>query len=129
MIWRSVGAVFAGILFTIVVTTIVDVVLHLAGVYPPGQPIDDKLAILATSYRLVISVAAAGLTARLAPARPMRHALILGAIGTALGAIGAAVTWNKGLGPHWYPVALTVLALPQCWAGGKLLERSAAPGA
>jgi hypothetical protein len=52
----------------------------------------------------------------------MKHALILGVIGTVLGAAGAAATWNKGMGPHWYPVALAVLAIPQCWAGGKLYE-------
>jgi hypothetical protein len=32
------------------------------------------------------------------------------------------VTWNKGptFGPHWYPLALIVLAMPQAWVGGKL---------
>jgi hypothetical protein len=36
--------------------------------------------------------------------------------------VGAAVTWNKGpaFGPHWYPLALIVLAMPRAWAGGKL---------
>jgi len=43
-----------------------------------------------------------------------------GAIGMVLGIIGAAVTWNRGLGPHWYSVALVVTALPSAWAGGKL---------
>jgi hypothetical protein len=50
----------------------------------------------------------------------MKHALWLGVVGTVLGAIGAAATWDKGLGPHWYAVALAVLAIPQCWLGGKL---------
>jgi hypothetical protein len=126
MIWKSVWAVFAGILFIIVVTTIVDVLLHAAGVYPPtSQPLTDKLALLATAYRIVISVAGAWLTAKLAPAEPMKHALILGAVGVVLGLIGLAVTWKLGLGPHWYPIALVVLAIPQCWLGGKLYERSA----
>jgi hypothetical protein len=31
-------------------------------------------------------------------------------------------TWNMGLGPRWYPIALVVLAIPQCWAGGKIYE-------
>jgi hypothetical protein len=36
--------------------------------------------------------------------------------------VGAVVTWNKGpaFGPHWYPVALVVLAIPTAWLGGKL---------
>ena len=124
---KSIWAVAAGVLFIIVVTTVVDIVLHLAGVFPSmEQPIDDKLALLATAYRVVISVAGGWLTARLAPANPMRHALILGCVGVVLGLIGVAATWNKGLGPQWYPIALVVLAVPQCWAGGKIHEMQAA---
>jgi hypothetical protein len=26
------------------------------------------------------------------------------------------------LGPRWYPIALVVLAIPQCWIGGRLYE-------
>jgi linoleoyl-CoA desaturase len=60
--------------------------------------------------------------ARLAPDQPMKHAMALGYVGTVLGLVGLAVTWGKGLGPNWYPIALVVLAVPQCWAGGKLYE-------
>jgi len=123
MNWKSIWAVVAGVLVIIGVTTVVDIVLHAAGVFPPmEQPIDDKLALLATSYRVVISVAGAWLTARLAPANPMKHALILGAVGVVLGLVGLVVTWNLGLGPRWYPIALVVLAIPQCWLGGKIFE-------
>ena len=120
---KSIWAVFAGVLSIVVVTTIVDIALHAAGVYPPmDQPLDDSLALLATSYRVVISVAGAWLTARLAPDKPMRHALILGCVGILLGLVGLVATWNKGLGPTWYPIALVVLALPQCWVGGRIYE-------
>jgi hypothetical protein len=120
---KSVWAVAAGLLFIIGVTTLVDVILHLAGVYPPmDQPIDNSLALLATIYRLVISIAGAWLTARLAPAQPMKHAMALGYVGVGLGLVGLVATWNLGLGPRWYPVALVVLAVPQCWAGGRIYE-------
>ena len=65
------------------------------------------------------------LTARLAPGKPLKHALILGYLGVALGLVGVIATWNKGLGPHWYPIALVVLAVPQSWVGGKLYEARA----
>jgi hypothetical protein len=120
---RSVWAVVGGVIFIIVVTTLVDLALHLIGVYPPlGQPMDDTLAVVATSYRIFISIAGAYLTARLAPSQPMKHAMILGVVGTLLGIAGIAATWNKGLGPNWYPIALAVLAIPQCWTGGRLFE-------
>jgi hypothetical protein len=123
MNWKSTWAVLAGVLFIVIVTTLVDIALHAAEVYPPAnQPLDDKLALLATSYRIVISVAGAWLTARLAPGNPMKHALILGIVGTLLGLAGLVATWNLGLGPRWYPIALAVLAVPQCWAGGRLYE-------
>ena len=74
-------------MFTVVVTTLVDIVLHMVRVYPPMD-------------------------------QPMKHALVLGVVGTFLGLLGLVMTWDLGLGPHWYPIALVMLAIPQCWAGG-----------
>jgi hypothetical protein len=120
---KSIWAVVAGVVFTVVVTTLVDVLLHLAGVFPAmGQPLDEALSLLALSYRVIISVGGAWLTARLAPAKPMAHAIILGAVGTVLGLVGVVATWDLGLGPRWYPIAIAALALPQCWIGGKIYE-------
>jgi len=120
---RSFWALVAGVAFIIVVTTLVDVVLHMIGVYPPmGQPMNDALALLATAYRIPISIAGAWLTARLAPEKPMKHALMLGVVGTALGLVGVVTTWNAELGPRWYAIALAVLAIPQCLAGGRIHE-------
>src|SRR5438445_431712 len=82
---QSLWAVVAGAVVAIVATTLVDVVLHIAHVFPPiNDPINDALALLATSYRIVIGVAGAWLTARLAPDKPLKHALILGYLGVAL---------------------------------------------
>jgi len=118
---KSIWAVVAGVLVIIVVTTLVDIAMHAIGVFPPmDQPIDDALALLATSYRIVITIGGAFLTARLAPDKPMKHAMVLGIVGTVLGVVGVVATWNRGLGPRWYPIALAVLAIPQCWVGGRL---------
>ncbi len=122
-IGRSIGAVLAGMLAVIVLSIGTDVVLHATGVFPPwGQPASDALLLLATAYRTVYGVAGGYIAARLAPDRPMTHALALGVVGLAASILGAVVTWNKGpaFGPHWYPLALIVLAMPQAWAGGKL---------
>jgi hypothetical protein len=126
--WKSIGALAAGFLAGAVLSVATDVVLHAVGVFPPwGQSMVgyDSALLLATAYRTVFGVLGAYIAARLAPDRPMHHALWLGAIGLLASIVGAAVTWNKGpaFGPHWYPLALVVLALPQSWLGGKLREK------
>jgi len=70
-----------------------------------GQPMNDGFFLLATFYRTVFGILGAYITARLAPSRPMLHALILGAIGVAVSILGAVVTWNKGpeFGPTGTP--------------------------
>jgi len=126
MTFRSVGAVVAGFVAVAVVSTLVDVVLHAAGVYPPwSEPIGDGLSLLATAYRVVITIAGGYLTARLAPNRPLAHAVALGLIGIVGAAAGAAATWNLQLGPHWYPLALVATALPCTWIGGRSALRGA----
>ena len=120
---RSIGAVFAGLLFIVVLSTITDVVMHATGVYPPWfHYMRDSLFLLATAYRIVYSILGSYLTARLAPRRPMLHALILGVVGVLLSIAGALSTWNKGpeFGPKWYPITLIVMAIPLAWVGGKL---------
>ena len=124
-IGRSVGAVLAGMLVGIILTIGTDVVLHAIGVFPPwGQSMVgfDGALFLATVYRTVYGVSASYIIARLAPDRPMLHALVGGVAGLAVSILGAVATWNKGpaFGPHWYPLSLIVLALPQAWVGGKL---------
>jgi hypothetical protein len=123
---QSVVAVVAGAVAGIVVTLITDAVLHKVGVFPPsGQPAGDGPLVLATLYRTVYGVAGAYITARLAPSRPMLHVMALGALGLIASLAGAVATWNKIeiYGPHWYPVALVVVALPQSWLGAKIRER------
>ena len=120
---RSVGAVLAGILVGVIPTIATDALLHLIGIFPPlGQSMSNGLFLLATAYRIVYGVLGSYVTARLAPDRPMQHALVGGVVGLVVSIVGAAVTWNRvpPLGPHWYPVALIITALPCAWLGGKL---------
>jgi len=126
-IGRSIGAVLAGMVVGIILTLATDIVLHAIRVFPPwGASMAgfEGALLLATAYRAVYGVMGSYIIARLAPDRPMLHALVGGFIGLAVSIVGAAVTWNKGpaFGPHWYPLALIVLAMPQAWAGGKLYE-------
>jgi hypothetical protein len=120
--WRSVGAVLLGFVAVVVLSLGTDQVLHVLGVYPPwGQPMRDPgLNLLALAYRTVYAVIGSAIAARLAPRHPMRHALILGAIGFVLSLAGAMATLKMDLGPAWYPIALVLTALPCAWLGGAL---------
>jgi len=122
-IFRSIGAIVAGLFFIVILSTLADVLMHALGIFPPWfQYMPDSLFLLATAYRSVFSILGCYITARLAPNRPMLHALIPGAIGVVLSIAGAAGTWNRGreFGPKWYPIALVILSLPLAWLGGKI---------
>jgi hypothetical protein len=120
-IGRSIGALLTGIFAGISLTAATDLVLHVTGVFPPwGQPAGDALLLLATAYRIPFNIAGSYVVARLAPARPMQHALVSGVVGVVACIVGAVTTWDRGLGSHWYPLALIALAIPCAWAGGRL---------
>ena len=120
-IGRSISALFAGFVAGVILSVGTDIALHTAGIFPAlAQPMSNGLLLLATVYRVVYSIAASYITARLAPDHPMTHALALGVAGLVVNIAGAVATWNKGpaFGPHWYPLALIALAMPCAWLGG-----------
>jgi hypothetical protein len=120
--WRSAGAVLLGLVAVVVLSLGTDQVLHLLQVYPPwGEPMRDPgLNFLALAYRIIYGIAGSYLAARYAPHSPMRHALIVGAIGTVLATAGAIAAIPMDLGPAWYPIALALTAFPCAWIGGAL---------
>jgi drug/metabolite transporter (DMT)-like permease len=120
---RSIAALFVGFVAVVVLSIGTDLVLHKSGIFlPPGQPMSNALFALATVYRTVYAILGSYITARLAPNRPMGHALLGGVVGLVLSTVGTVATWNRGaeFGPHWYPISLIITALPCAWVGGKL---------
>ena len=122
-VFQRIGAVLAGVLALVVLSIGTDMALHATGVYPPfGQPMSDALFLLATAYRILYGVAGSYIAARLAPDRPMQHALALGVVGLVVSIAGTIVTWGRGpeLGPAWYSFAIIAIAMTCAWAGGRL---------
>ena len=101
-----------------------DQIFHILGVYPPwGEPMRGTgQNLLALSYRVVYAVLGSYIAARLAPRNPMRHAMILGAIGLVLSTLGAVGGIAADLGPIWFPIALVLTTLPCAWLGGFIHE-------
>lgn len=121
-LWRSVRAIFAGLLAVVTLSLGTDQIMHSLNIYPAwGEPMNETSDnLLALAYRCVYGVLGGYLAARFAPRNPMRHALILGVIGFVLSLLGAIATIPLKLGPAWYPIALVVTALPCAWLGGWL---------
>lgn len=117
---RRVLAVFAGLLAIVVLSSATDLVLESLGVLPSGPLYDTNLLLLATTYRVAISVFGCYVTARLAPDQPTRHALALGCVGVLFSTAGAIANAQMHLGADWYALTLIAVALPCGWLGGKL---------
>jgi hypothetical protein len=120
-IWKSIGAVLAGLIFIGVTHTTIDAILENTGVLPKGHlNVGAGLILFVILYRAVFSLLGCYLAAKLAPNNPMKHALILGTIGTVLSAAGAIATADMNIGPAWYAWTLAATALPLAWIAGKL---------
>jgi hypothetical protein len=124
---RRTAAVLAGLVAIFVVTTAIDLVLHVTGVFPPlDQRMADGLFALALAYRVATGVMGSYVTARLAPDRPLRHALTLGVVGVVISTTGAAMMWHAG--PAWYSLGVIAVTIPCAWAGGSLRVRQLRAG-
>lgn len=120
-IGRSALALLTGIVIGIVLSTATDFGLHAIGLTPsPKDRWPNNLLVLATTYRTVYGILASYVIARLAPNRPMGHALVAGTLGMIVSMLGAIAAWSTTAGQHWYPVALALTALPTAWMGAKL---------
>jgi hypothetical protein len=126
-ILKSIGAVLAGAIAGIALSLGTDALMHAFHLFPRlGQPMtDSRLLALATSYRTIYGVVGGYVTAWLAPSRPMIHAFILGILGELATIAGVVATWSDPdmYGPHWYPIALVILALPPALLGAWLYEK------
>jgi hypothetical protein len=123
-VWKSTRALLAGFLAVVILSIATDQLLQVLKVLPAGPVVDPRLNALALCYRIVFGIVGGYITARLAPEKPMQHALFGGAIGLLLSTAGAILTIPMKLGPAWYPIALAVTSIPCAWIGGMLHRRS-----
>lgn len=119
---RSIWAVVAGLIVVVGLALIGDVISQKTGLYPmDGSVATNGAFAIFLAYRLVFTVLGGYVTARLAPQNPVKHAVILGAIGTAGALAGVIAMAVKNMpGPVWYPWALVITAIPCTWLGAKI---------
>ena len=119
---RSILAVLAGIVTVVALSEGIDFLVVKLGLLSFSGPDLTVPFVIATLYRSIAAVVGGFVTAKLAPGKAMTHAIILGAIGTALALAG--VIANLSTPNLWYPIALVVAALPCSWLGGKIATRA-----
>ncbi len=116
---KSIGAVVAGFAVVVVLSTVTDLILEKVGIMPMSIPlVETGPLLLALAYRTVYTILGGFVTAKLAPQNGMKHAIILGSIGTVVGILGAIAMAD--LGAPWYAWAVALEGLPCVWIGAKL---------
>jgi hypothetical protein len=120
---KSIGAVIAGFALLVILSVITDSILEKTGIMKKEPFVENPVWLIAIIilYRTIFNTLGCYLTARLAPNRPMKHAIILGIIGVVLTIVGLIAMWD--IPPRWYPISLMVLTLPAAWVGGKTAIR------
>ena len=121
---RSIAAVVIGFVLIMVLAFGTDAAVRAAlpgSFTPAGGTSDPGLLVASLAYVTLYAVAGCYLTARLAPGRPMAHALVLGVLGLLFNVAGTIAMWN--MAPAWYHLTALVLVMPSAWLGGWLRER------
>jgi hypothetical protein len=82
------------------------------------------ILLLMFTYVAVYATFGCWLAARLAPSRPLRHALALGVLGMMFTTAGTIARWDDA--PAWFHVAMLTTVMLWAWLGGTIRERQLA---
>jgi hypothetical protein len=121
---RSIGAVVLGFVLIGVLSVSGDMVLRavMPGAFDAeGAVGSTPVLLLVQAYVAVFAIFGCYAAARLAPNRPMAHALVLGVLGLVFNIAGSIARWDHA--PAWYHVLAIALVMPYAWLGGRLRER------
>lgn len=121
---RSIFAIVAGFLLTGALNVGTSTLLSRVApdlVPPPGTPNGNTAGlILISAYVALFGVVGCYVTARLAPSRPMLHALIMGAIALVMNVAVTIPVWDNT--PAWFNVYNLLAVMPYAWIGGRIRE-------
>jgi hypothetical protein len=125
-IFKSIGALLSAFMVSALLSVLTDFLLERTGVItgPEEGLFITWMIVLVLAYRAIYTIFAGWIVGRLAPARPMLLAGILGAIGVTLTILGTHANADKA--PLWYGYSLAALTLPALWLGVRI-ARSGKP--
>ena len=122
---RSALAVLAGFLLIAFLSFAVDALARAAlpGSFgPDGRVTSTGTLLFYVSAAVAYTIAGGYATGRLAPSRPVRHAIWLGVVGLVVGVAASLSLWSTA--PAWYHVLGWVLVVPSALVGGRLAEQA-----
>jgi hypothetical protein len=124
---RSVWAVLAGFILIGILSFGTDAIMHAVSPWaydPKGGTRNVPILLVSMLYSAVYGLVGCYLTARLAPASPMMHALILGVLGVVVTTVINLQLW--GHVPAWWSITNVLIVIPLAWTAGRLRENELA---
>jgi hypothetical protein len=128
-IFKSIGAVLAGLIVPVILAMITDTILEKNGIFPSIEHQQEYgfnvvwMNLLALFYRFVYTAFGGYVTGKLAPGRPMHHVITLGVIGTVIAIVSniavSQIPETANVLPIWFMVVLVLTAFPAVWLGGR----------
>lgn len=121
-IFKSIGVIVLGFMVSALLSILTDYLLESIGVLssPNEGLFITWMIVVVLFYRGVYTAVSGYIVARLAPSRPMLHAMILGIIGVAIVLIAIQNPEFKTKAPLWFGYALAAITLPCMWLGVKI---------
>lgn len=121
--FKSIVAIVAGFVLTGALNVGTNAALAKAapGLIPTGAPVTDPAAlILVCAYVAAFGILGCWVTARLAPSRPLFHALVMGGLALAMSIPMTIAAWNDT--PAWFNVYNLLAVMPYAYIGGRIRE-------
>jgi len=121
MMLRSAAVILVGFVVIGALSFTTDSLLRaiLPGAFDASGAVSSTAVLLLIQlYVAAFAIFGCWLTARLAPSRPMLHALILGVLGLVFNIMAVGAMWETA--PAWYHVVSLMLVMPYAWIGGRI---------
>jgi len=125
---KSVWPIIAGFLLLVVLSVGTDMILR--GLFPKafgpsGAPMSALASLTTILYAGAFGVLGSYLTARLAPSRPVMHALALGGIVFLFALLGLVGSWQRA--PAWFNFGFLATVCGSAWLGGIMRAQQLEP--
>jgi len=118
-IFKSIGVILLAFISIALLSIVTDFLLESIGMLPdPKKGLFDTWAIiLVLVYRGIYTIFAGFIIAKLAPSKPILHAIILGAVGIIITILATNDPSFADKAPLWFGYTMAAITIPCLWVG------------